>query len=181
MSSKKHEMTPADLDKAYEANEIGLKGIFGFAIGLFLLIVITFGLMYALLNVMRDDNKATETAGPQNPLRMTDKEKLPPEPRLQSAPGFGVDSEKGRVNLELREPQAEYRELLKQWDDMWKHGAKDAKTGTVTMLPIDEAKAKLLTQNVKAKSGPDAEALFNSSHKFLSDSSSGRMASETNR
>ena len=52
MSSKKHEMTPADLDKAYEANEIGLKGIFGFAIGLFLLIVITFGLMYALLNGM---------------------------------------------------------------------------------------------------------------------------------
>lgn len=174
-------MTPADFDKAYEANEIGLKGIFGFAIGLFLLIVITFGLMYAFLNVIRDDNTATETAGPQNPMRMSDKERLPPEPRLQSAPGFGVDSEKGRVNLELREPQAEYRELQKQWNDLWKHGAKDEKTGTVTVMPIDEAKAKLLTQNVKAKSGPDAEKLFDSSHKFLSDASSGRVASETRR
>ena len=174
-------MTPADFDKAYEANEIGLKGIFGFAIGLFLLIVITFGLMYAFLNVIRDDNTATETAGPQNPMRMSDKERLPPEPRLQSAPGFGVDSEKGRVNLELREPQAEYRELQKQWNDLWKHGAKDEKTGTVTVMPIDEAKAKLLTQNVKAMSGPDAEKLFDSSHKFLSDASSGRVASETRR
>ena len=181
MSSKKHEMTPADFDKAYEANEIGLKGILGFAIGLFLLIVITFGLMYAFLNVLKDDNTATETAGPQNPMRMSDKEKLPPEPRLQSAPGFGVDSEKGRVNLELREPQAEYRELLKQWGDLWKHGTKDEKTGTVTMMPIDDAKAKLLTQNVKAKSGPDAEAFLKSSHMFISDASSGRVASETRR
>ncbi|MBK6749907.1 MAG: hypothetical protein KA956_11510 [Pyrinomonadaceae bacterium] len=181
MSSKKHEMTPADLEKAYEANEIGLKGILGFAIGLFFLIVITFGLMYALLNVFIDNNKATETAGPQNPLRMTDKEKLPPEPRLQSAPGFGVDSEKGRVNLELREPQAEYRELMKQWEVIWKNGKKDAKTGTVTMLPIDEAKAKLLTQNVKAKTGPEAEAILKSSHMFISDASAGRMASETRR
>lgn len=181
MSSKKHEMTPADLDKAYEQNEIGLKGILGFSIGLFLLIVITFGLMVAFLRVLNDDAKATETAGPQNPMRMTDKEKLPPEPRLQSAPGFGVDSEKGRVNLELREPQAEYRELLKQWNDVWKHGKKDAKTGMVTIMPVEEAKKKLLEQKVKARSGADAENAFKKSHMFISDANSGRLASETRR
>ena len=43
MSSKKHNDTAADLNKPYEENEIQLKGIFGFAIGLFLLVVIAFG------------------------------------------------------------------------------------------------------------------------------------------
>ena len=52
--SKKHVNTPADFDKGYEENEIGLKGIVYFGIGLFLLIVITFGLMWAFLGTMRD-------------------------------------------------------------------------------------------------------------------------------
>ncbi len=181
MSSKKDEMTPADFDKAYEENEIGLKGIFGFAIGLFLLIVITFGLMYAFLNVLKDENTTTENAGPQNPMRMTEKERLPPEPRLQAAPGFGVDSPTGRVNLELMAPQSEYRELHRQWEEMWKHGEKDPKTGTVMMLPVDEAKEKFLEQKVKAKSGPEADALWKLSHMFVSDAGAGRTASETRR
>ncbi len=125
MSSKKHIDTVADLNKPYEENEIGFKGILSFAIGLFLLIVITFGLMWGFLRVLKDNRN--ENAGPVNPLMMNEKERLPPEPRLQSAPGFGVDSEKGRVNLELTIPQAEYRELTKQWQDLWEHGQKDLK------------------------------------------------------
>ena len=179
MSSKKQEMSPADFDKPYEGNEIGVKGILGFAAFLLILIVITFGLMWAFLNVLRDYSK--ENAGAVNPMQMTDKEKLPPEPRLQAAPGFGVDSKDGRVNLELMAPQSEYREMRKQWEEQWKKGQKDSKTGMMTMLPVEEAKAKLLEQNVKAKSGPDAEAVLKASNKFVSDGSSGRVASETVR
>lgn len=179
MSSKKHELSPADFDKPYEGNEIGVKGILGFAAFLLLLIVITFGLMWAFLNVLRDYSK--ENAGQVNPMQMTEKEKLPPEPRLQAAPGFGVDSKDGRVNLELMAPQSEYRELRKQWDEQWKHGQKDEKTGMMTMLPIEEAKAKLIEQNVKAKSDAEAAAFLKASHKFVSDASSGRVASETIR
>src|SRR3954462_12795055 len=105
MSSAKHSNDAVDMDRAYEENEIGLKGILGFAIGLVFLIVITFGLMWALLNVMKDYHK--ESADPPNPMAMSDREKLPPEPRLQLAPGFGVDSEKGRVSLELMPPGSE--------------------------------------------------------------------------
>ena len=181
MSSKKHTLTPADFDKAYEENEIGLKGIIGFGVGLVLLIVITFGLMWAFLNVVRDYSAETEKAGPGNPMQMTEKEKLPPEPRLQSAPGFGVDSPNGRINLELREPQAEYRELRKQWMELWKNGEKDKNTGMVAVMPISDAKEKFLASGVKAKSGADAEKVLQSSHKFMSDASSGRMASETIR
>lgn len=179
MSSKKHIDSAVDLNKPYEENDIQLKGILGFAAGLFLLIVVTFGLMSALLSVLKD--YAVEYSDPRNPMAMSDKERLPPEPRIQSAPGFGVESEKGRINMELREPQAEYRELRKQWDDLLEHGQKDKKTGAVTMMPVEEAKEKFLGQNVKAKSGAEAEKVFNASRSFFSDASSGRMASETRR
>ena len=179
MSSKKHTDTATDLNIPYEQNEIQLKGIFGFAVGLFLLIVITFGLMWALLNVLKDYSK--ENADPVNPMAMKDKDRLPPEPRLQLAPGFGVESDTGWVNMELGAPQAEYRELHRQWLSMWEHGKKDARTGAVTMMPIDEAKEKFLEQNVKAKTGADAESLYANSRSFISDSSAGRVASDKRR
>lgn len=179
MVLKKHENSPAELNQPYEENEIGLKGIIGFTIGLFLLIIITFALMRVFLNTLTEYNN--ENAGPVNPLIMSEKERLPPEPRLQLAPGFGVETEKGFVNLELREPQAEYRELRKQWEDDWKFGKKDKQTGTVTMMPIDEAKAKLLSENVKAKAGADAEKMLRSSQMYFSDSSAGRALSDKRR
>lgn len=180
MSSKKHTDSVADLNKAYEANEIEVKGILYFSGGLLVLIVITFGLMWAFLNVLKDQHKAENALQP-NPMIMSEKERLPPEPRLQLAPGFGVESEKGWVNMELGAPQAEYRELKKQWDDLWEHGHKDAKTGAVTVMPIDAAIDKFLAQNAKAKSGADAEKQYKDSHSFISDSSAGRLASETRR
>jgi hypothetical protein len=179
--TSKHGNDAIDLHKPYEENEIRLRGIIGFAIGLFLLIVITFGLMWALLYKLDQFNDESAVAGPQNPMAMSEKEKLPPEPRLQLAPGFGVEDEKARVNLELREPSAEYRELHKQWLELWEHGQKDPRTGTVTMLPIDEAKEKFLEEHVKAKTGPEAEDVLKRSHLYVTDASSGRMAGERRR
>ena len=179
MSSNKYENTAQDLNKPYEENEIGLKGILSFAIGLLLLIVITFGLMWAFLNVLKD--YSNENAGPANPMIMSEKERLPPEPRLQLAPGFGIESDKGRMNFELQEPSAEYKEFRKQAEHVWEYGRKDEKTGMVTVMPIDEAKAKFLAQNVKAKSGPEVEEFFKNSRGFVSDSSAGRLASEKRR
>ena len=179
MGSTKHEKSFVDFEQPYEQNIIGLRGVLLFGGFLLFLIVITFGLMWALLNVLEDSEKVEKASN--NPMEMSEKERLPPEPRLQSAPGFGVDSEKGRVNLELREPQAEYRELHAQWLEIWKHGHKDPKTGAVTSIPIDEAKAKVLEQNMKAKSGADAEKAMHDSRMYFTDSSSGRVASEKRR
>jgi hypothetical protein len=176
MSSKKSSEAVNDLNKPYEENEIGLRGIVWFGIGLLLLIVVTFSLMWALLNVLNDYNR--ENAGPVNPLLLNERERLPPEPRLQSAPGFGVESEKGRVNLELMAPQSEYRELHRQWMDTWEHGNKDLKSGTVISTSIEDAKEKLLAQGIKSKVGPDAEGAYNKARSFVSDSSSGRVAGE---
>ena len=170
-----HEKSFVDFEKPYEQNVVGLKGIIYFGIGLLLLIIITFGLMWALLGVLED--QAKETKKNTNPMAMSDKEKLPPEPRLQVAPGFGVDSDSGKVNLELRAPQAEYRELRKIWDKEWEEGQKDERTGAVISMPIDRAKELVLQRPIKAKSGPEAEKFAARSRMIISDASSGRMAS----
>src|ERR1700731_1924671 len=126
MSSKEHRDTMADLNKPYEENDIQLKGILGFGVGLFLLIVVTFALMAALLKVLKDYR--TESDGPNEPMIMSEKERLPPEPRVQLAPGFGVDAESGRMNMELVAPSAEYHEMKREWTELWEKGRKDEKT-----------------------------------------------------
>ena len=169
-----------ELSKAYEENEIRLKGIVGFGIGLLLLIVITFGLMAALLHKLTQFHEDEQKAN-ANPMEMSDKERLPPEPRLQLAPGFGIESDKGRVNLELRAPGDEYREFRAQWLDWWEHGRKDPQTGTVTLMPIDEAKEKLVESKPKAKADPQAEEYWEESRSYVTDASSGRVAGERRR
>jgi hypothetical protein len=180
MGSTKHEKSFVDFEKPYEQNIIGVKGIVYFGVGLFLLIVITFGLMWALLNVF-EDQKAAEMERVAHPMAMSDRDRLPPEPRLQAAPGFGVQSPNGPVNLELKAPQAEYWELQKQWKEIWEHGQKDPHTGAVTSMSIKEAKEKLLSQQIKAKSGSEAEQAALRSKMYYSDASSGRRAAEKRR
>ena len=175
----KHEPTVSDLDKPYEPNEIGVGGIIKFGVGLFILIVVTFGLMWVFYNVL--EQNALERFGVAEPMALSDKEQLPPEPILQVAPGFKVDLPTGRVNLELAPPQAEYRELKKWWDDVAEHGQKHPGTGTVVAMPIEEAKTIYLGVEKKAKSGADVENLAVESQKYVSDASSGRQVSASRR
>lgn len=128
-------------DVSHEASDVDVGTIAKFVGGLFILTVITFALMWLLYNVLED--RASEADPPRRPMAMTEEERLPPEPRLQAAPGFGVDTGQGnRINLELREPQAEYTELEKIWERQLK-GQPDPQTGVATM-PIEEAKQKLV-------------------------------------
>jgi len=133
----------------YEANEVGTRGILLFVLGVFLLAVISFGLMWVFQHKVLEERALEEDKKNANPLALSAEDSLPAEPRLQSAPGFGVESKDGtRINLQLREPQAEYRELRKQWEKSWKEGEKDTKTKTVISLPIEEAKERVLKGNL---------------------------------
>ena len=177
----KHEKTFVDFDKPYETNLIGLRGVFFFAIGLFLLIVVTFGLMLFLQNIM--EQQSVETKDQKNPMTMEGAEKLPPNsaPRLQGAPGFGVESPQGYVNLELKAPQSEYRELHQQWEKIWADGQKEPKTGTIISLPIDQAKDRLLKANVPTGSNENGQKMLKDSRAMVSVSSAGRVASDVRR
>ncbi|MEP6903766.1 MAG: hypothetical protein ABJA66_18730 [Actinomycetota bacterium] len=185
MGKTKHEKTFVDFDKPYEQNTIGLRGVIYFAVGLFLLIVVTFGLMWAFQNVMEDQAKETKDA--KSPMAMNEQEKLPPadQPRLQAAPGFGVDGPNGRINLELKKPSSEYQELRAEWEKEWKDGrqaiSQDGKTTTALTLPIDEAKEKLLQQNPKARTGNEAQNALDEARSFISYSSAGRTRTDKRR
>lgn len=175
----KHEKSYVNYDRAYETNLIGLRGVVFFAVGLFLLIVITFGLMYVLMNVMED--QAAEAKDKKSPMMLEGKDRLPPEPRLQAAPGFGVESEQGRISMELKAPQSEYWELEKQWEKLWAEGQKDPQTGVVTALRIEDAKRKLLEENVKTRGGEQSQKSLEDSRQIVSYSSAGRTASDRRR
>lgn len=129
-------------DVSHEASDVDVGTIVKFVIGLFVLTVITFVLMKLLYNVM--ESRATKADPPPRPMALTEQERLPPEPRLQAAPGFGVNMGEGKqpINLQLREPQAEYNELAKIWKDVLE-GKPDPRTGKVSM-PIEEAMKKVV-------------------------------------
>ncbi len=134
---------------AYEKDKIELRGIIYFTLGLVFLIGVTFGLM-ALLQRVMENQAVTGEKGQHSPMMMTREENLPPEPRLQLAPGYQVQREDNgkTINLELREPQSEYHELRESWEEVWKNGRKDPQTGTIITLPMEEAKKKVLEGNM---------------------------------
>lgn len=160
-----------DLSKGYEKNEIELRGIIMTVIALFLTCVVSFWLMYVLQNEAEKYISASEK---KSPMALTEKERLPPEPRLQLAPGFGVDDpNKGRINLELKPPQAEWQALQKIWADETEHGQK-AKDGTVVTLPIAEAKKQLLAEGVKSAPAEQGKNPVEEANGYFSSASAGR-------
>lgn len=140
-------------DVSHEASDVDVGTIIKFVVGLFFLTVITFVLMKLLYNVLED--RATKADPKPRPMAMSEQERLPPEPRLQAAPGFGVNLGDGKfINLQLREPQAEYHELQKIWNDVLE-GKPDPRTGK-TSMPIEEAMKKVV-EDGSLKSRPAAD------------------------
>ena len=177
--SVSHENRSVDPNQPYESNVIGIKGIIYFSVGLFLFIVVTFGLMWVFQYKVLEEQALKADKREESPLALSAEEKLPPEPRLQAAPGFGVYGEGGRINLELREPQAEYREMMKQWKRTWEEGEKEARTKTIIALPIEDAKKRLLEGKIiKMRSKEKGKKVLKDADFSVSASSSGRLASE---
>jgi hypothetical protein len=115
-------------------------------------------LMWLLFNVFNAQETKKESDRPRGPMAMSEQERLPPEPRLQAAPGFGVKLENGQwVSLEKSEPQAEYRVVRQQWEHVLQEGVKDS-TGKVVVLPIDEAMQKIVQNGLPVRTKTPEEA-----------------------
>src|SRR6266480_5250753 len=134
-----------NVDVTHEASDVNIGGILKFVVGLTI-----FGIIVQVLTwgMFRFFNAEQETQEPkQGPMAMTKEERLPPEPRLQAAPGFGVKLVNGQwVALEKREPQAEYRVLREQWEHQLNCDYGDEKLRAqgvfvkrLACLPIDAA------------------------------------------
>jgi hypothetical protein len=136
-------------DVTHETSDVNVGGILKFVIGLTIFGVIVNILMWGMFRVFNEQEKAKEPK--PGPMAMTQEERLPPEPRLQAAPGFGVKLANGEwVPLNTREPDAEYRVLREQWERQLnchhvdeKHSAQGLNVEPIKCLPIDTAIDKL--------------------------------------
>ncbi|MFN2511582.1 MAG: hypothetical protein ABR568_09080 [Pyrinomonadaceae bacterium] len=131
-------------DVTHEMSDVNVPGILKFVGGLVVMTVAVYVLMWLLFGFFNTQEVRKEGEAPPGPMAMTEQESLPAEPRLQGARGFGIKLENGEwVNLEKREPQAEYRVLKEQWDRMLKEGPKD-QSGNPVGLPIEQAMQKIV-------------------------------------
>src|SRR4051812_15700878 len=76
-------------DVTHEESDVNVRSILMFVLGLIVFGVIVQFLMWYMLKFFerRQDAQTPKPA----PMALSDKERLPPVPRLQGAPGFGVD------------------------------------------------------------------------------------------
>ena len=131
-----------NIDVTHEASDVNVGGIVKFVVGLTIFTIAVQVLMWGMFRFLNSQEEGKEPS--PGPMAMTEQERRPPDPKLQSAPGFGVKLENGQwVPLENREPQAEYRVLREQWDQTLKEGARD-QSGKIVGLPIDQAMQKVL-------------------------------------
>jgi hypothetical protein len=129
------------VELSHKVSDVHVKGVVFFIVGLTVMTVSVYLLMLLMFKVM--DRQEVSKERTPSPMALNEKERLPPEPRLQSAPGFGVDSNGTRVDLSLKAPQEEYRAVHKQWEDVLHQGPKD-QSGRALGLPIDQAMKRVL-------------------------------------
>ena len=133
-----------NVEVTHETSDINVRAVLTFA-AVLTMATIAVGLGIVLLFNFFNAQQAKE---PKPGPMARDKERLPPEPRLQAARGFGVKLENGQtVSLELAAPQEEYRVLRRQWEENLRTGLKD-QSGNVVGMPIDKAMEKVVSEGL---------------------------------
>jgi len=134
----------------YEMSDVEIRGIVTFIIALSILTIVVYFLMWGMFRLLTGQEVRKEKEAATSRMVMNEQERRPPEPRLQSARGFGEELEK-EVGKESegtsdtpKSPLWEINTLHEHWDDVLQHGIKDA-DGKVIAVPIDEAKKQLLS------------------------------------
>ena len=148
-----HESGPAHSS----ANDVQMRGIISFLVGLAIMTVVVYLLMLLMFNVMN----SSEPPPPVRPFAHV-KDPLPPEPRLQSAPGFAQQleseaqpkesataAEKEHVKPGSEPPKDrtfELEKLAEKWQQDLRDGPRDS-SGKVIGIGIDQAMDQLITEN----------------------------------
>jgi len=136
-----------NVDVSHEKSDVNVRLIILFGAGLLVFGIIVQVLMWLMFNYMEKRAANQDATRPRGPMALSEKERLPEGPRLQAAPGFGVSLGEGKdpINLELREPQAEFTEMLKIWEKVLE-GKPDPRNGKLSM-PIVVAMEKVVRDN----------------------------------
>lgn len=161
-----------NVEVTHETSDISVRGVLTFVVVLTIATAVVSLGMALLFNYF----EAQEAKEPQRGrMAVTQKqERLPPEPRLQSAPGFEIKLEDGQtVSLEKAVPQAEYDALRKQWNENLRTGLKDS-SGNVVGMPIEQAMEKMVSEGLPSKVKGTAGKLSDYAVSMPTASSSGR-------
>ncbi len=131
-----------NVEVTHETSDVNVRGVATFVVVLTVATILVSIGMWLLFGYF--DAQEAKERGP-GPMALTQAERLPPEPRLQAAPGFAVTLEDGqRMNLEKGAPQSEYRALRQQWEENLKTGLKD-QSGNTVGIPIEAAIDKVVS------------------------------------
>lgn len=160
-----------NVEVVHETSDINVRAVLTFAAVLTIsTIAVAFGLRFLFQFFNAQEAKSPRPG----PMALKQNERLPPEPRLQSAPGFNITLENGqKVNLERTIPQAEYRVLRQQWEENLKTGLKD-QSGNVVGMPIEAAIDKIVSEGLPSKPKEPNGKLTDYATKMPTASSSGR-------
>src|SRR5919108_6687633 len=80
-----------NVDVTHEVSDIDLRGVVTFVVGLTVLTIVVYFLMLGMFRLLNAREQKKEP--PPSPMAMSETERRPSEPRLQSAPGFGEELE----------------------------------------------------------------------------------------
>ncbi len=138
-----------NVEVTHETSDVSVRGVLTFVVVLTLATAAVSVGMWGLFRYFAAQEAKEPTRGP---MAITEKSKrLPPEPRLQSAPGFEITLEDGqKKNLERAIPQAEYQALRAQWDENLTTGLKD-QSGKVVGMPIKQAMEKVVSDGLPSR------------------------------
>jgi hypothetical protein len=144
-----------NVEVTHETSDINVSGVLTFVVALTILTIGVYLGMLLLFNRFKGQAAAEPKPGP---MALSQNERLPPEPRLQAAPGFGVTLEDGtKVDLSKKRPQAEFETLNAEWEKQLNGQARDA-SGNPSTIPIGEAIKKVLSGDglpARTKEGPN--------------------------
>jgi len=146
-----------NVDTAHELSDVQVGGIVKFVVGLFVMTVAVFFLTWGMFRML----EVRSQEPPRSPMALSGEERLPPEPRLQGAPGFGETLEKSATpnaaevsgaipSGNPKHPLWEIQALRKQWEDVLAHGPID-QNGKRFGMPIEKAKEEILKQGLSVR------------------------------
>lgn len=154
-----------NIDVTHEKSDVNVGSIAKFVIALLVLTIATHVGLWGMFRLLQRYETQQEQVQHRSPLAPTAAERQPPEPRLQSAPGFAESLEKAAPGQHEerkiqttnkgfdtpKDPLWEIRVLRKQWNHVLEHGPTD-EHGQRFGMPIEQAKQEVLKQLAQKKS-----------------------------
>ena len=160
-----------NVEVTHETSDVNVRGVLTFAV---VLAVSTIVVGIGVLMLFKFFNAQQAKEPKPGPMALRPEQRLPPEPRLQAAPGFELRLENGQVvSLEKGAPQEEYRVLRRQWEENLKTGLKD-QSGNTVGIQIEEAMKKIVSQGLPTRTKCPAGKLNDYAISMPTAASSGR-------